>query len=68
MPVPGRSARGAIGLVRRASAATIARHPITCANHAWPGAPAESGPGVITQTISARTIIWRFFADHALYR
>ena len=48
--------------------ATVVHYRITGGGHTWPGELADSGPGHVTQTISATEVMWRFFLDHPLCR
>jgi polyhydroxybutyrate depolymerase len=41
---------------------------ITGGGHTWPGELADSGPGHVTQTISATQVMWDFFLNHPLRR
>lgn len=44
--------------------ATVVHYRIEGGGHTWPGATASSGPGTTNQSISATSIMWRFFEDH----
>lgn len=44
----------------------VTHYAIDGANHTWPGATLPSGPGGVTQTISATAIMWDFFRAHPL--
>jgi polyhydroxybutyrate depolymerase len=46
--------------------ATVVHYRITGGGHTWPGELADSGPGHVTQTISATRVMWDFFRDHPL--
>ncbi|MDF2992646.1 MAG: poly(3-hydroxybutyrate) depolymerase [Microbacterium sp.] len=44
----------------------LIQYRVNGGGHTWPGAVAQSGPGVTTQTISATDLILAFFEDHPL--
>lgn len=44
----------------------VVHYRIDGGGHTWPGAAGRDGPGETTQTISATTLIERFFAAHPL--
>jgi polyhydroxybutyrate depolymerase len=49
-----------------ADGSAVEEYRVIGGGHTWPGALAKSGPGPVTQTISATTIMWRFFTAHPL--
>lgn len=46
--------------------AAVVHYRITGGGHTWPGELADSGPGHVTQTISATKVMWDFFLNHPL--
>ena len=48
-----------------APGSALEHYRIAGGGHTWPGALAPSGPGKVTKTISATTLMWSFFQAHA---
>jgi len=51
-----------------AAGSALTHYRIAGGGHTWPGAPAASGPGPVSHTVSATMVMWAFFQAHPLSR
>jgi polyhydroxybutyrate depolymerase len=51
-----------------AAPAALVHYRIAGGGHTWPGALANSGPGPVSNTVSATAVMWTFFQAHPLAR
>jgi polyhydroxybutyrate depolymerase len=49
-----------------AAGSALVHYRIAGGGHTWAGALTDSGPGVVTHTISATAVMWAFFQAHPL--
>jgi polyhydroxybutyrate depolymerase len=49
-----------------AAGSALVHYRIAGGGHTWPGALAKSGPGAVSNTISATAVMWTFFQAHPL--